>query len=98
MVWTDGPDGLNPMFPAAIARDGVERGLERARSRGLGIVGAWLGLEVDPSPLADAGFEEGWPQRPSSVRPGRSSTASSSACSTWMSARRSAGRVWAPGC
>ena len=60
MAWTDGPDGLNLMFPAAITRDGVERGLDRARRRGLGIVGAWLGLEVDPTPLAEAGFEEGW--------------------------------------
>ena len=60
MAWTDGPDGLNLMFPPAISRDGVERGLGRARRRGLGIVGAWLGLEVDATPLADAGFEEGW--------------------------------------
>jgi GNAT superfamily N-acetyltransferase len=60
MTWTDGPDGLNLMFPRAITREGVERGLARARGRNLGIVGAWLGLEVDPTPLAEAGFEEGW--------------------------------------
>jgi hypothetical protein len=38
----------------------VLRGVARARDRGLTIVGAWLGLDVDPTPLAEAGFTRGW--------------------------------------
>jgi GNAT superfamily N-acetyltransferase len=60
LTWTDGPDGQNLMFPAAISKPAVLRGVARARDRGLTIVGAWLGLDVDPTPLAEAGFTRGW--------------------------------------
>ncbi|MBO3749220.1 GNAT family N-acetyltransferase [Streptosporangiaceae bacterium NEAU-GS5] len=60
LTWTDGPDGLNLMFPERMTTAAVERGVRRARERGLSIVGAWLGLDVDPAPLAEAGFERGW--------------------------------------
>src|SRR5207244_11969325 len=33
---------------------------ERARERRLPIVGAWLALDVDPTPLMEAGFTRGW--------------------------------------
>jgi GNAT superfamily N-acetyltransferase len=60
LTWTDGPDGQNLMFPTAMTTDAVLRGVARARDRGLTIVGAWLGLDVDPTPLAEAGFTRGW--------------------------------------
>jgi GNAT superfamily N-acetyltransferase len=60
MTWIDGPDGLNLMFPTDMTTAGVLRGVERARSRGLPIVGAWLARDVDPAPLQDAGFSPGW--------------------------------------
>lgn len=59
-TWTDGPDGLNLMFPRRISAAAVGRALDRARERGDGIVGAWLSPDVDPAVLADAGFERGW--------------------------------------
>ncbi|MFG1807636.1 GNAT family N-acetyltransferase [Streptomyces sp. NPDC049040] len=58
LLWTDGPDGVNLMFPRALTTAAVRRGVDRARGRG--IVGAWLGTDVDPAPLAEAGFERGW--------------------------------------
>ena len=61
LTWTDGPDdGQNLMFPTAMTTEAVRRGVDRARDRGLPIVGAWLGLEADPAPLAEAGFTRGW--------------------------------------
>ncbi len=62
--WTDGPDGMNLMFPRRISRGAVDRALERAYDqayqRGHGIVGAWLSLDVDATVLAAAGFTRGW--------------------------------------
>jgi GNAT superfamily N-acetyltransferase len=60
LTWTAGPDGQNLMFPTTMTTDAVQRGVARARDRGLPIVGAWLGLDVDPTPLAEAGFTRGW--------------------------------------
>jgi len=60
LTWIDGPDGLNLMFPETLTGGDLSRGVERARQRGLTIVGAWLGPEVDPSALAQVGFEPGW--------------------------------------
>ena len=60
MLWTDGPDGLNVMFPEKLDRAALQRGIERAREAGRGIVGAWLRLDVDTRFLAAAGFERGW--------------------------------------
>jgi GNAT superfamily N-acetyltransferase len=60
MTWIDGPDGLNLMFPTEMTPTGVLRGVERARSRGLPIVGAWLARGVDTTPLHEAGFSPGW--------------------------------------
>lgn len=57
LTWTDGPDGLNLLFPAALTDETLLRGLLRAGTRP---IGAWLGLDVDPSPLERAGFERGW--------------------------------------
>ena len=58
--WTDGPDGLNLMFPRRISRAAVGRALDRARELGRPAVGAWLSLDVAADVLADAGFERGW--------------------------------------
>ena len=60
LIWTDGPDGMNLMFPEAPTVDALRRGVARAQARGRGIVGVWLGTEVDETPLAEAGFERGW--------------------------------------
>lgn len=60
LLWTDGPDGLNLMFPTNLTLDAVRRGVDLALERGRGIVGAWLSTDVDPTPLARAGFERGW--------------------------------------
>jgi GNAT superfamily N-acetyltransferase len=60
LTWIDGPDGQNLMFPAEMTAEALERGVRRARDRGLKIVGAWLDLSVDPAPLAEAGFSRGW--------------------------------------
>lgn len=59
-LWTDGPDGLNLMFPRRISRAAVDRALERARDLGRDVVGAWLSLHVPADVLAEAGFERGW--------------------------------------
>lgn len=60
LTWICGPDGQNLMFPTRISTAAALRGVERARDRGLPRVGAWLDLNVDPTPLAEAGFERGW--------------------------------------
>lgn len=60
--WLEGPDGLSLMFPAELPPDAVARGAADARRRRV-LAGVWLGLEVDPAPLADAGFERGWTPR-----------------------------------
>jgi GNAT superfamily N-acetyltransferase len=59
-TWTDGPDGLNLMFPSRISGAAVDRAMKRARDLDRDIVGAWLSLDVDAAVLADAGFERGW--------------------------------------
>jgi GNAT superfamily N-acetyltransferase len=60
LAWIDGPDGQNLMFPTEMSTAAVRRGVERARDHGLTIVGAWLALGVDATPLAEAGFTCGW--------------------------------------
>ena len=60
LTWIDGPDGQNLMFPTAVTTEAVLRGVERARDRGLTVVGSWLALTVDSRPLAEAGFTRGW--------------------------------------
>jgi GNAT superfamily N-acetyltransferase len=55
--WSDGPDGGNLMFPEEIPPDLLARGLAAFERRP---VGAWLSIGVDPSALAEAGFERGW--------------------------------------
>jgi GNAT superfamily N-acetyltransferase len=60
LTWTDGPDGLNLMFPGKMTAAAVRRGVDRAVDRRLDIVGAWLSLDTDAAPLAEAGFERGW--------------------------------------
>lgn len=60
LTWIDGPDGQNLMFPTQLDAGALLRGVERARNRGLPIVGAWLDPGVDQAPLAEAGFERGW--------------------------------------
>lgn len=60
LLWTDGPDGLNLTFPRALTTAAVRRGVDRAHDLGRDIVGAWLSLDVDPTALAEAGFERGW--------------------------------------
>ena len=58
--WIDGPDGLNLMFPRELPAAALRRGINRARELGRPTVGAWLGLDVDSTPLVQAGFERGW--------------------------------------
>ncbi|MEV4313563.1 GNAT family N-acetyltransferase [Actinocrispum sp. NPDC049592] len=60
MLWTDGPDGVNVLFPSRLDLQALHRGVQRAQDLGRSPVGAWLGLAVDPGPLAAAGFERGW--------------------------------------
>jgi len=60
LTWIDGPDGQNLMFPTVMTTAAVRRGVERAREHGLPSIGAWLALDVDPAPLAEAGFTRGW--------------------------------------
>ena len=60
LEWTDGPDGTNLLFPRTLRATDVGRGLDRARDLGRTTVGAWLGADVDPGALAEAGFERGW--------------------------------------
>jgi GNAT superfamily N-acetyltransferase len=60
LVWIDGPDGVNLMFPRKLTRAAVLWGVERAHDLGRRSVGAWLRADVDPTCLARAGFEPGW--------------------------------------
>ncbi len=60
LLWTDGPDGMNVMFPRVLTAAALRRGVDRAYDLGRSIVGAWLSIDVDPTPLAEAGFERGW--------------------------------------
>lgn len=60
MLWTDGPDGLNLMFPASLSPAALRRAVDRASDLGRDIVGAWLSVDVDARALAHAGFERGW--------------------------------------
>jgi GNAT superfamily N-acetyltransferase len=60
LFWTDGPDGLNLMFPTAIPLNSLLRGVEHAEINKRTPVGVWLSLETDASNLATAGFERGW--------------------------------------
>jgi ribosomal protein S18 acetylase RimI-like enzyme len=56
LTWANG----DLMFPQVIDPAALARGVERVRARGATVIGAWLGLDVDASPLAAAGFERGW--------------------------------------
>ena len=60
LQWIDGPDGLNLMFRPAITLAALRRGIERVRDPRRQIVGVWLGVDVDPTPLLAAGLEKGW--------------------------------------
>ncbi|MDI5963449.1 GNAT family N-acetyltransferase [Streptantibioticus silvisoli] len=60
LLWTDGPDGLNLMFPSKLTEAAVRRGVDHARDLGRDIIGAWLDVDVDASALARAGFTRGW--------------------------------------
>ena len=60
LTWVDGPDHQNLLFPDEMSTPAIVRGVSRARERRIPIVGAWLSLDVDPSPLAEAGFTRGW--------------------------------------
>ncbi|GMA22613.1 hypothetical protein GCM10025864_03720 [Luteimicrobium album] len=60
LVWTDGLDGFNLLFPRALTTVAVRRGLDRARAVGRTSMGAWLSADTDASALAEAGFERGW--------------------------------------
>ncbi len=59
LTWARGPGHADLLFPTEIDPEALVRGLARARRPGE-IVGAWLSLDVDPAPLAAAGFERGW--------------------------------------
>ncbi|WP_042381171.1 GNAT family N-acetyltransferase [Streptacidiphilus melanogenes] len=60
LSWTDGPEGLNLMFPGELDAAAVRRGVQQALSRGRASVGAWLSTDVDPSALRECGFDRGW--------------------------------------
>jgi GNAT superfamily N-acetyltransferase len=47
-------------FPSLIDERAAKRGLEFACEHDARIVGAWLSLKADPTPLEAAGFERGW--------------------------------------
>lgn len=59
LTWAREAEQANLLFPTEISADALGRGLERINRRPV-ITGAWLSLEVDPTPLAEAGFERGW--------------------------------------
>ena len=66
-TWTDGPlqwvahgGSQYLMFPTALPGPSLRRGVERARASGRSSVGVWLNLDVDPEPLAQNGFDQGW--------------------------------------
>jgi GNAT superfamily N-acetyltransferase len=54
----DGQLMLN--FPSAIDASAARTGVEFARERDGGIVGAWLSADTDATPLEVVGFERGW--------------------------------------
>lgn len=54
----DGQLMLN--FPRAIDATAARRGIEFARERNAKIVGAWLSVQTDATPLEAVGFERGW--------------------------------------
>ena len=60
--WTWHPHNGHAMllFPRAIPIASLGRALVHVDELGARTVGAWLGLEVDPAPLAEAGFDRGW--------------------------------------
>ena len=60
--WTWHPYSRHAMllFPAEIPAEALGRALRHVAELGAQTVGAWLGPEVDPAALADAGFERGW--------------------------------------
>jgi GNAT superfamily N-acetyltransferase len=47
-------------FPRTIDADAIRRGVDAGRDRSARIIGAWLAVGVDASPLEEAGFERGW--------------------------------------
>ena len=47
LLWTDGPDGMNVMFPRVLTAAALRRGVDRAYDLGRNIVGAWLSIDVD---------------------------------------------------
>lgn len=59
LTWALTPDSAYLLFPPAIRPDALARGLERILPARV-IVGAWLSIDVDATPLADAGFDRGW--------------------------------------
>ncbi len=59
LTWARGLGHADLLFPTEIDPQALARGLGRARRPGE-IVGAWLSLDVDAAPLAEAGFERGW--------------------------------------
>lgn len=59
LTWARAPGHADLLFPTEIDPEALARGIARARRPGA-IVGAWLSLETDPSPLAAIGFERGW--------------------------------------
>ncbi len=59
LTWARGLGHADLLFPTEIDPAALAQGLARARRPGE-IVGAWLSLDVDPSPLAAVGFERGW--------------------------------------
>ncbi|WP_344669656.1 GNAT family N-acetyltransferase [Catenulispora yoronensis] len=60
LTWTDGPDGLNLMFPRELDTAAVRHGVQIALARGRSSVGVWLNTGVDASALRECGFERGW--------------------------------------
>jgi ribosomal protein S18 acetylase RimI-like enzyme len=60
LTWVDGDDAQHLMFPRVVDPAALARGVARAADAGQSLVGAWLSLDVDPTPLAAAGFERGW--------------------------------------
>jgi len=59
LSWVRSRESASLLFPSQIDPRALARGLRRLEPARV-IVGAWLSLEVDPAPLADAGFTRGW--------------------------------------
>ncbi|MFL5686968.1 MAG: GNAT family N-acetyltransferase [Chloroflexota bacterium] len=62
LIWVaPAPDGdAMLMFPHEIPAEDLRRGVTAAWDQDYSSIGVWLGLDVDPRPLASAGFERGW--------------------------------------